>query len=169
MKPENTDNDVMSAAFWEKQVKEKLDPRKAEQLERIVIAGMKIMFSKETHQMMLDELNSEAPIVQKLSEGILKLMTLMLQQSNGTMPRDLIIPAAGILLARAVEFLVKTGEEVTEDDFRMAMEEMVKLIMKQAGQSDGQAEQAAQQAGAEVEQAQQAQPARPTGMLAQGA
>lgn len=153
-------DNVMTSDFWEKHIKEKIGPEKASQLDRIVLAGMKVMFSKETHQMLLDEIQGDKPMKDKLAEGIAKLMILLFQQSNKTMPTDLIIPAGGILMARAVEFLVRTGEAVTEDDFAEGMSQMVKIILKQAGASDEQINQAAQGAAQDVRQT-----AEPNGIL----
>lgn len=164
-------DNVMSADFWEKHVKESLDPQKASQLDRIVVAGMKVMFSKETHHLMLDELDSDAPVSDKLAQGIAKLMIMLYEQSSGTMPPDLIIPAAGILMAKAVEFMVKSGEQVTEDDFSVAMGEMVKIVFKQAGASEQEIAKLAGDAQADVQGAAGGAATQmataPAGMLAQ--
>ena len=114
----------------------KLPPELEEMYQRVVIAGMKVMFDKQTHQMMLKELDAPGDIVQKLAEAATRLMIMLFHNSNGSMPQDLIIPAGGILIAKACEFLNQTGETVTEQQFGQAMTAMTKLIMKVAGAPD---------------------------------
>jgi hypothetical protein len=55
------------------------------------------------------------------------------------MPQDLIIPAGGVLIAKACEFLNQTGETVTEQQFGQAMASMSKLIVKAASSPNDQA------------------------------
>lgn len=127
---------LIDANLWQKHLNAKLSPPKQQALDRIVVAGMKVMFSPQTHKMMLQELDAPSDIVTKLAEGITKLMIMLVRHSNGTMPGDLIIPAGGVLLAKVCEFLNKTGEPVSEDQFRQAITQMTHLILKVVGAPD---------------------------------
>ena len=124
---------LIDANLWQQHLNAKLPPAKQQALERIVVAGMKVMFSPQTHQMMLTELDGQGNMVDKLAQAATKLMIMLYQHSNGTMPGDLLIPAGGVLLAKACEFLNQTGDIVTEDQFRDALVLMTHMILKVAG------------------------------------
>jgi len=128
---------LIDADLWQRHLNAKLTPAKQQAMERIIIAGMKVMFDKQTHKLMLTELDGPGDMVTKLAEATTKLMILLFKHSNGTMPPDLIIPAGGVLMAKACEFLNQSCETVTEDQFRQALTAMTKLIMKVAGAKDG--------------------------------
>lgn len=87
----------------------KMPPELQEAYERVVVAGMKIMFSKESHSAMLAEIKRPGPMGQRLGKGIAGLMTLLFNESNDTMPPAVVIPAGINLLMQAVDFLRKTG------------------------------------------------------------
>jgi hypothetical protein len=99
---------------------------------------MKVMFSPQTHQMMLTELDAKGDIVDNLAKGAAKLMAVLFQQSKGTMPQDLLIPAGGVLLAKACEFLNKSGQAVSETQFQQAMVKMAQMITLMAHPAQGQ-------------------------------
>jgi hypothetical protein len=135
----NPSVNIIDSALWQKHLNAKLPPAKQQALERIVVAGMKVMFDKQTHKMMLTELDAPGDMVTKLAEATTKLMILLFKHSNGSMPGDLLIPAGGVLMAKACEFLNQTGETVTEDQFRQALTAMSKLVMKAASSPGDQA------------------------------
>lgn len=128
-RPEGDDLDVET-------IKEniKMPPELQEAYERVVIAGMKVMFSKESHKLMLDELKKEGPIGQKLGMGIAGLMLLLVKESNSTIPPEVIIPAGINLLTRAADFVRKTElEKITNADIGDAMEVMISTILQKFG------------------------------------
>ena len=87
----------------------KMPPELQEAYERVVIAGMKVMFSKETHRIMLKEMQQPGPVAERLGRGIAGLMLLLVKESNNTMPPQVIIPAGLELMMQAVDFMRKTG------------------------------------------------------------
>lgn len=108
-----------------------MPPELQEAYERVVIAGMKVMFSKESHKLMLDELQKEGPLGQKLGMGIAGLMLLLIKESNGTIPPEVIIPAGINLLTRAADFIRKSKiEKITNADIGDAMEVMISTILE---------------------------------------
>ena len=112
----------------------KMPPEFQEAYERVVIAGMKVMFSKESHKLMLDELQKEGPIGQKLGMGIAGLMLLLFKESNQTMPPQVIIPAGVELLMQAADFIRNTKmEKITNADIGEAMEVMISTILQKFG------------------------------------
>lgn len=105
-----------------------------EAYERVVIAGMKVMFSKESHKLMLDELQKEGPMGQKLGTGIAGLMLLLVKESNGTLPPEVIVPAGINLLTRAADFIRKSKiEKITNGDIGDAMEVFMSTILEKFG------------------------------------
>ena len=111
-----------------------MPPELQEAYERVVIAGMKIMFSKESHKLMLDELQKEGPLGQKLGMGIAGLMLLLFKESNQTIPPEVIIPAGVNLLSRAADFIRKSEiEKITNADIGDAMEVMISTILQKFG------------------------------------
>jgi hypothetical protein len=114
----------------------KMPPQLQEAYERVVIAGMKVMFSKKSHKLMLDELKKEGLISEKLGKSIAGLMLLLFKQSNKTMPPEVIIPAGVNLLTRAADFIRKTNvEKITNADIGDAMELMITTILNTFGVS----------------------------------
>ena len=130
---------TITSDLMKKQIYEKLkDPKYKKMvdfskydLDRIVYAGLKVMFSQETHQLMLDEINrTDIPIEDRLGNGIASLMFILFDQSKNKMPQGAIIPAGSILLAKAAEFVDQTGlAEVTDDTYADAAETMTTVIM----------------------------------------
>jgi hypothetical protein len=112
----------------------KMPPELQEAYERVVIAGMKVMFSKQSHKLMLDELQKEGPMGQKLGMGIAGLMLLLVKESNGTIPPEVIIPAGINLLSRAADFIRKSKiEKITNGDIGDAMEVFISTILEKFG------------------------------------
>jgi hypothetical protein len=112
----------------------KMPPELQEAYERVVIAGMKVMFSKESHKLMLDELQKEGPMGQKLGTGIAGLMLLLVKESNGTLPPEVIVPAGINLLTRAADFIRKSKiEKITNGDIGEAMEVFISTVLEKFG------------------------------------
>lgn len=119
-----------------------MPPELQEAYDRVVIAGMKVMFSKESHKLMLDELQKKGPIGQKLGMGIAGLMLVLFKESNETIPPQVIIPAGVNLLSRAADFIRKSGiDNITNADVGDAMEIMISTILQKFGVSPEQMEQ----------------------------
>ena len=145
-----------------------------QQLDKIVLAGVKMMFSEKTHKLMLDELDKPGPIEQKLAQGIAGLVAMLFQQSQRSIPPQLLIPAGVLLLAHAVQFLKKSGEDVTPEQFGAAMKMVIEIILRQAkvdpeklrAHIDGGGQPAQQPAGPAPDQAAPAAPP-PQGLIGQ--
>ena len=110
-----------------------LTPQQAQQLDRIVLAGKKVMFSEKSHRRMLEQLQGPGTIDVKLGQGIAGLMGLLMQESKGSLPHNLLIPAGMILLVVAAEFLRKMGTAVTDQDIGAAVHAMTTAMLHAAG------------------------------------
>jgi len=112
----------------------KMPPELQEAYERVVIAGMKVMFSKESHRAMLKELQNEGPMDQRLGKGIAGLMLLLFKESNETMPPAVMIPAGMKLMMEAVDFMRETGlGEPTNAEIGGGMQIMISTILEKFG------------------------------------
>lgn len=125
--------DVMSPRAVMKKMH--VTPQQQRQLLRIVAAGMKVMFDEKTHHMMIEQMRQPRPVEQNLSQGIVILMGILWKESKGSMPPELIIPAAMVLLAEAADFMNKAGQTVTPQQFGAANEMLVDMLLQQAGVS----------------------------------
>ena len=102
--------------------------------DRVVLAGMKVMFSKETNGMAMQALQGTGPIEERLGTGIAGLMGLLAKQSNGTMPPQIVIPAGIELLAAMADYLKKSGQEpINDQQIGEAMAVFVQHVLRQAG------------------------------------
>lgn len=112
----------------------KMPPELQEAYERVVIAGMKVMFSKETHRVMLKELQKKGPVGDRLGKGIAGLMLLLFKESNNTMPPQVIIPAGMELMMQAVDFMRETKTaEVTNQDIGQGVQIMISTVASKFG------------------------------------
>ena len=112
----------------------KMPPELQEAYERVVIAGMKVMFSKESHKFMLKELQREGPMDQRLGNGIAGLMLLLVKESNNTIPPEVIIPAGMKLMMEAVDFMRETGlGQPTNAEIGGGMQIMISTILEKFG------------------------------------
>lgn len=110
-----------------------LDPQQKQQLQRIVAAGMKVMFDQQSHQMMLDSMQAPGPVPDKLGQGIAGLLGLLMQESKNSLPPQLLVPAGLVLIAHAAEFMNETGMPVSDEDFGNAVDVMVTTVLDAFG------------------------------------
>lgn len=124
-----------------------LTPEQSQQLDRIVLAGKKVMFSERTHKMMLEQLDGPAPVSQKIGQGVAGLLALLRQESRGSIPPNLLIPAGMILCAVAAQFLRQAGQEVTDQDIGAAIEAMTSAVLYATGVNPEKLAQASERGG----------------------
>ena len=120
-------------------VREKLDlpPDLKEAYERVVLAGMKVMFDESTHEMSLKAMQGDGPIEERLATAIAGLMGALVEQSNKTMPPQIIIPAGIELLVAAGDFIKQSGAEPIENaQIGEAIALFIQLVLEQSGAVD---------------------------------
>lgn len=102
---------------------------------RVVKAGMKVIFSPETHDDVVEMLSqNQGDIGEAMGQQLASLMIMLFEKSNKTMPGEVIVPAGIYLLSEAEEFLERvTGEEITPDVTAMAMQTMIDTLMQAFG------------------------------------
>lgn len=115
---------------------QKMPPQLKPMFDKVVLSGMRIMFDKSSHQMMLDTLDQPGPMAKRLSDGIIQLMYLMWKQSNHTIPPQVIVPAATVLTLRAFQFLQESKDpEATPQVLGDALHTVVQGILDRFGAS----------------------------------
>lgn len=105
-----------------------------EAYEKVVAAGMTVMFSKESNKAAIDSIrNQQGPIAQRLGMSIAGLLGMIIKESNNTIPPQVIIPAGVELLIQAADFLRKTKtEEINNQVIGDAMDVMITAVLKAA-------------------------------------
>lgn len=102
----------------------------AQAFAQVVKAGMKVLFSDETHELMLQQLEEEGDIAQSAGNAIAGLMSMLFEKSNQSMPPEVIIPAGTYLMAEAADFIEQvTGETLTGETLANAAAVMTETLM----------------------------------------
>ena len=121
-------------------------PELMDTVERIVAAGVKMMFSPELREELLQAVQAQAPVDQKLADSVVGLTLVLDKQSNGGIPVAALFPAGIALLSEAAKVLEAAGQQVTQEDFNDAALRMFVVMGKKLGGTDDQIMQSAQQA-----------------------
>ncbi|MBL8506266.1 MAG: hypothetical protein JNJ51_07910 [Methylobacillus glycogenes] len=101
---------------------------------QVVQAGAKFMFSEETHNYLLEQLEQEGDLAENIGQGIAGLILMLYQQSNESLPPPVMVPAGTYLLFLGTEFLEKvTGEKIDPQIQAKAMEVMTVTLMEKLG------------------------------------
>jgi len=142
----------------ETEMMKKLKPNDQSVLTRVYTAGMKILFSPETHQKMVQEFDQQmqkgVDVGQLIGTDIAHIMVLLFNESKGTMPKGVLIPAGTLLIAKSCEFLHEDHiAPVTDQNFSDAVHVMTSAVMSKFDPSF------AAKVGGQQAPAQNAQPA----------
>jgi len=120
------------------------------QYNRIILAGMQVMFNNKTHGVMLQQLKSGPDIVQNIATGIAGLMAILFRQSKN-MPQQLIVPASLELMANAVDFVQRAKiANLTPQQLGQLTQATVSAVLQKFGVQMSQATQMLQQASSNI-------------------
>lgn len=126
--------------------------------ERVVLAGMRLMYDKRTFEIFKRGLlREDRPVPQRLAAESAGLMKMLYDKSNGQMPKNIIAPAASMLLMEMGKFMTEAGiAQVSSDDVRQGTQLLMGMLKQMFG-------------GAQTPEqpAQPAAPAQPAGGLMQ--
>jgi len=112
------------------QMRNLLDGKLGDAYDRVLTAGMKMMYSADTSQVMQQIVMDESiPIANKLGEGIANLLVMMDNQGNGTIPKEVLVPVGVALMFEAADYLFEVGIEFTEEDLGDALELLIRAIL----------------------------------------
>lgn len=119
------------------QASQKVPPQLKPMFDKVVLSGMRIMFDKQSHGMMVEALDKPGPMAKRISDGVIQLMYLMWKQSNHTIPPQTIVPAAVVLTLRVFQFLQESKDpEATPAVLGDAMHQVVQGILDRFGASE---------------------------------
>lgn len=99
-----------------------LGEREQEVIQRVTLAGRKVLFDPNTHKPLFESLNKSEGF------GVAQLMLLLFDRSKKSIPKGALIPAGAILLVKALEFTEKAGIKKVDDG--MLTIELQKMIVK---------------------------------------
>lgn len=106
-----------------------MDGKLGDAYDRVLTAGMKMLYSPDNAQMMQEIItNEDVPIANKLGEGIANLLVMMDNTGNGTIPKEVLVPVGVALMFEAADYLYELDIEVTEDDLGAALELLIKGV-----------------------------------------
>jgi hypothetical protein len=107
--------------------------------QKAVLSGMRIMFDKQSHKMLLDQIDKPGPMPQKMADGVIGLIYLLWTQSNKTLPPQIIVPLTVVLTLRGFQFLQESKDpEATNDVLGEAMALATTGIMAKFGVNEDQ-------------------------------
>lgn len=95
--------------------------------------GLLMMFSKQTREETLKFMEGGNDVPQSMADGIFSVVVFLHDQSNGTMPPQIIIPVGVELLAHAVDVAKKAGIEVTDADVAEGMGRFIEAVLTASG------------------------------------
>jgi hypothetical protein len=121
-------------ATVQQKVRESVPPQYRVAVQKIYLAGMKLMYSPETHQLMLQQLQGNLSPAQAVARGVAAMMTILYRQSKGSMPIPAAAPAAILLVCEALDFLEQTHQAtVNADVLSDAVQQVVAILMQKIG------------------------------------
>lgn len=100
----------------EQAARAKANPQEQAQIQKIVQAGLVIMDSDKTHQMVVSQLKTGTEPAAIAGNSVAKLMGILRSQSKGTMPMRPMMLAAIVLLCEALDRLEALGKVVISQD-----------------------------------------------------
>lgn len=105
-----------------------------EQLQRVVLAGEKIMYDKSTFHIFQAGLSKPGPLPEKLAKEAAGLVKILNERAKPAIPKNLIIPSAVMLLTEMADFMVKAKLATpTKEDIVAAIKMLVEIVMKLYG------------------------------------
>lgn len=116
-------------------VKAKLAPQFQNALQRIVLAGLTIMYSPQSHQVVVQQLSKPGNPLVNVAEGAAKLMAQLYKQSRGTIPMQVMIPASVILMCEGMDFLSKSSPQfmITPQTVARCAQDTTEFMLKVLG------------------------------------
>lgn len=117
----------------EQAITAKVAPEMRNAFNKIVLAGMKLMYAPQTEKMLRQQINSGEP-PQAAGQGAAKVVGLLLAKSKGTAPFKAMIPAGIMLTCEALDFMEKAGKaQLTPELVSQAVQEFGSAVLQVIG------------------------------------
>lgn len=107
-----------------------VNPRDMQAFEKVVLAGMKVMFDKKTFDLMKNGLlKKDVPIAKRLATETAGLMKLLDGKAKNGIPPQILPSAAAMLLMEMAKFMKEAGaDNPTEADIDAALQMLMQLL-----------------------------------------
>ena len=93
-----------------------MNPKDMEIFQRVVLAGMKLMFSEKTFAMLKSGMTKkDVPLPQRLAMETAGIVKMLMEKSAGKIPKQLIAPIGAMLLMEMGKFMAEGGVEKPND------------------------------------------------------
>lgn len=103
-------------------------------LQRIILAGKKILYDKTTNTEVEDRIKNSPNPASAAGKGALELLGVLMQESRGTLPKNLVPAAAGVLMTEILDYLKQTNRiKGSVEDIETATRDMSNTLMKASG------------------------------------
>lgn len=146
-------------AKTEQAVRAKVPPDQMKAFEKIIAAGVKVMYSEGMHKLILQQFQSNDNPAEAAGEGAAKLMGILINQSKGTMPMEAGMPASDVILLEILDMLDELGKlKVDKNTLAEAAQSKASALMQLFGITPQKLDQMMAQAQ-QKKQPEQAQPA----------
>ena len=115
-------------------VEQKVPAAQQDALQRIVLAGQKILYDQQTNTEVEKRLQASKNPAEAAGSGALELLGVLAHESRGTLPQPLVGPAATILMTEILDYLKKTGRiKGDAADLETAARSLSDTMMKASG------------------------------------
>ena len=106
-----------------------------EAFQRVVLAGMKLMYDKQTFGIFKAGMTKEnVPVPARLAAESAGLMQMLYEKSNKSIPLQVIAPAAAMLLMEMGKFMTEAGvAKVSSADVQQGTQILMGLLKKMFG------------------------------------
>lgn len=114
----------------------KVPPKDKAAYDKIVLAGMKVIFSKDTHGPLMQGLKESQEPIKTAVEGVIGLLGILFKESRNTMPVGPMILAGQSLMMEVLDFMEQGGMiEVTPDVLGEATQLYIETLLPKIGMS----------------------------------
>lgn len=135
---EPPEDEAAGMAFKRPNLKSMVTPENKDAVDRVVAAGMRYLYSPAMREEVMQALQSQDPMPQKLGMNVIGLVLTLDSQAQGGIPLGAVFPAAFELLGEAAEMVAASGQPVTQDDFNTAGLVVMAGLAKKLGATDEQ-------------------------------
>lgn len=143
-------------------------------VQKVVLSGMKLLYSPSTAKLLDDGLKADVPMPQKLAIEIAGIMKLVDERTPKGIPPEAIAPGAVMLLFDLAHFMRQSGAgNPTDEDIQAAIKILQKFLLEiftkmgKGVQGRGAAQSQQSQQPQQTQQPQQPQQQPSNGLLAQ--
>lgn len=114
---------------------ESVNPPELQQaVQTVVEAGKKIMYSEQTRDLLIEQLSADGELEEVVGSGIAKLAALLYSEYQQTLPMEVLMPAAFLLMVESLDFLERAGRtEVTADLIAECTQDVSSSILQALG------------------------------------